>query len=98
MHTHAYIPNVGNMNHKLFVNPTNNATSSIVFPSYRLLKTNENMYMIVPYMTCQYMAIPIHPTHNEETKSGRTMATLMNREGGIVVKPFPKSIKNPNDS
>jgi hypothetical protein len=54
--------------------------------------------MIVPYMTCQYMAIPIHPTHNAETRSGRTIATLMSTEGGIVVKPLPKSMKNPKDS
>jgi hypothetical protein len=54
---------------------------------------------MVPYITCQYIANPTHPTNNGDKNALlvllRTIAKFINIEGGIVLKPFPKSIKNP---
>jgi hypothetical protein len=54
--------------------------------------------MKVPYITCQYIANPTHPTNNGDNVLGNTIAAFTNKEGGIVDSPFPKSIKKPKDS
>ena len=104
-HTQAYMPNVGKIIHIPFVKPTNKQTSNNDLPTYRLLYMYDSRYIIVPYMTCQYIANPIHPTYKYDDEyddiiiqSGLSIAAFTNNDGGMVDKPLPKSIKKPNDS
>ncbi len=56
--------------------------------------------MMVPYMTCQYMAMQMHPTTSgdnnpDDDDCGDTIAKFISNVGGMVDIPFPKSMKNP---
>ena len=65
----------------------------------------DSRYMSVPYSTCQYIANPIHPTYryaddddDDIIYCGHNIAPFINKDGNIVDRPLPKSIKKPTDS